>query len=106
MKHPDLNASGSSKVFTGFDDAFGVIDGNGRSGREVGKYGARRAAIFDFDGKPVLFEASLLLVVGGIDTEHARGDGFFGICLFCCLGWLSGDGAWTEGFKVAVAERV
>ncbi|KAL5495618.1 hypothetical protein ACEPAI_1081 [Sanghuangporus weigelae] len=93
MKHPDLNASGSSKVFTGFDDAFGVIDGNGRSGREVGKYGARRAAIFDFGGKPgVLFEMSLLLAVEATDTEHARGDGLLGICLFCCREWLSGDG--------------
>ena len=100
MKHPDLNASGSSKVLTGFDDAFGLIEANGRIGREVGNNAARRAAMF---GKP---EGVLGISLAGeaTDTEHASGDDLLGICLFCCLG-LSADDAWAEGFKVTVAGR-
>ena len=94
MKHPDLNASGSSKFLTGFAD-FGAMDANGRSGRDVGNDVGRCKAM-----PPVLW---LLLAVDDVVCEQARGDDLAGTWRFCCLA-VKGAGS-EEALKVAVAEH-
>ncbi|EJD04333.1 uncharacterized protein FOMMEDRAFT_19585 [Fomitiporia mediterranea MF3/22] len=93
MKHPDLNASGSSKLFTGFDADFGAMEANGLSGREVGKACTRCVPT---DGRPLTLA---LPFPAAAECEQARGEDLAGACLVCCLGL-------KVAFRVTVAIEI